>query len=158
MARQPIQVEGIVFRKPIKVEGIVFRKEDRQVEFLLLKRTAKRGGFWQPVTGGVEEGETISEALKREVNEETKISNFIQILEKVHYFELESGSIRRVKSKDKIKEYVYGVEVSEDQTVEICPEEHTEFKWCSYEDALGLLRWDTNKTALKKLHDRIKII
>jgi dihydroneopterin triphosphate diphosphatase len=143
-------------RQPIQVEGIVFRKEDKLTEFLLLKRTAKRGGFWQPVTGGVEDGETILEALKREISEETNISKFIQILEKVHTFELESGSILRVKSKNKIKEYVYGIEVSADQKVNICSEEHTEFKWCSYAEALELLRWDTNKTALKKLNKLIE--
>ena len=46
-------------RQPIQVEGIVFRKNHNQTEFLLLKRLPTRGGFWQPVTGGVEEGETI---------------------------------------------------------------------------------------------------
>jgi 8-oxo-dGTP pyrophosphatase MutT (NUDIX family) len=142
-------------RQPIQVEGIIFRKKANQTEFLLLKRLPERGGFWQPVTGGVEENETVSEALKREIIEETNISKFIQIIEKVYNFELKAGSIKRVESKNKIKEYVYGVEVSADQKVQIEPNEHTEFRWCSYDTALELLKWNNNKTALKKLQSMI---
>ncbi|MBX6395987.1 MAG: NUDIX pyrophosphatase [Alicyclobacillaceae bacterium] len=38
---------------------------------LLLKRTGSKGGWWQPVTGHVEPGETPREAAGREVWEET---------------------------------------------------------------------------------------
>ena len=39
--------------------------------FLLLKTRLDRGEFWQPVTGGVEAGETVLNAALREAREET---------------------------------------------------------------------------------------
>jgi 8-oxo-dGTP pyrophosphatase MutT (NUDIX family) len=40
---------------------------------LVLKRTPERSGYWQPVCGGVENGEDMIEAALREVSEETGI-------------------------------------------------------------------------------------
>src|SRR4051794_17307876 len=45
--------------------------QTKVLAFLLLKTLAKRGGFWQPVTGNVERGETLESAAKREAVEET---------------------------------------------------------------------------------------
>jgi dATP pyrophosphohydrolase len=54
-------------RLPVQVEGIIFRRNGGVIEYLLLKRLPERNGFWQPVTGGMEEGETREEALRREI-------------------------------------------------------------------------------------------
>ena len=40
---------------------------------MLLKLNAETGGFWQPVTGGVEQGESIASAAGRESDEETSL-------------------------------------------------------------------------------------
>jgi 8-oxo-dGTP pyrophosphatase MutT (NUDIX family) len=74
-------------RLPVQVQGILFRRVDRGIEYLLLKTTPEREDHWQPVTGGLEEGETEIEALKREVSEETGIRNIVRIIEHVDYFE-----------------------------------------------------------------------
>ena len=73
-------------RLPIQVEAILFRKNEGEIEYLILKRKQERGGFWQPITGGLEEGETLMEALRREIKEETGITNYKRIIENVHYF------------------------------------------------------------------------
>jgi len=44
-------------RLPIQVQAILFRKTNREIQYLLLKRTPEKEGFWQPVTGGLEEEE-----------------------------------------------------------------------------------------------------
>ncbi|MFO1444112.1 NUDIX domain-containing protein [Bacillus sp. Bva_UNVM-123] len=44
-----------------------------ELYFLLLKRSQKRGGFWQPVSGGVEKFEPPIQSVKREIFEETGI-------------------------------------------------------------------------------------
>jgi len=49
-------------RLPIQVEAILFRRADGKIQYLLLKK--RRREFWQPITGGLEEGETKIEALK----------------------------------------------------------------------------------------------
>ena len=133
-------------RLPIQIEAILFNRTDGKIQYLLLKRILEKGGFWQPVTGGLEEGETKIEALKREIREETGIKNIIKIIENVHYFEFLYPHL--------VKEYAFGVEVSSDERVVLDGKEHSEFKWCSFQEALRLVEWKGNKDALKKL-DRI---
>jgi len=141
-------------RLPVQVQGILFRKTDGGVEYLLLKTTPEREDFWQPVTGGLEEGETEVEALKREVSEETGIKNFVGIIENVGYFEYADAHF--VKGFDFIKEYVFGVEVNSNERIAIDGKEHSQFKWCSFQEALYLLKWEENKKALSGLNELLK--
>lgn len=45
------------------------RKPD--FKLLILKRTQEGVGFWQPITGGIEEGESTHDTIEKEVFEET---------------------------------------------------------------------------------------
>jgi len=135
-------------KRKIQVEIIVFKWIDDQPLFLLAKRSEKKGGFWQPITGGVEKGEEILDAAKRELFEETQITDYIQILQDVHYFEFNSDA------GDHLKEYVFGFEVAADTEAKLS-HEHTEMKWCNLQQALDLLKHDNNKIAFKKLNDLI---
>jgi len=54
-----------------KIQVIIIQIETNPSEVLLLKTNQKRQGFWQNVTGSVEEGETYVDAAKRELFEET---------------------------------------------------------------------------------------
>jgi 8-oxo-dGTP pyrophosphatase MutT (NUDIX family) len=56
------------------------------IEYLLLKRLPEKNGFWQPITGGVEEGETQEEALLREVIEETGVKNVVAVIKDLLLF------------------------------------------------------------------------
>ena len=133
-----------VVRLPIQVEAIIFRRKDKGIEYLLLKRLPQRNGFWQPVTGGMEEGETQQETLRREVTEETGIRNAVAVIEGLYRFEFADPT--------PIQEFVYGVEVSPSEEVVLDREEHSEYRWCSFREALHLLHWRENKHALKKLN------
>jgi 8-oxo-dGTP pyrophosphatase MutT (NUDIX family) len=135
-------------RLPIQVEAIIFRRNGDKTEYLLLKRLPERNGFWQPVTGGVEEGETRDEALRREVMEETGVRNIVAVVEDLYYFEFSDPSLNQ--------EYVCGVEVSPTEKVVLDGREHSEFRWCCIEEALQLLNWKENKEALKKLDTILK--
>jgi len=138
-------------RLPIQVQGILFRKISGDIQYLLLKRTQEKEGFWQPVTGGLEEGETKVEALKREVWEETGIKNLVGIVENVDYFEYSDAHF--IKGYDFIKEYVFGVEVDSNERIALDGKEHSQFRWCSLQEALELLKWDENKKALSRLNE-----
>jgi len=138
-------------RLPVQVQGILFRKIDTEIQYLLLKRTPEKEDFWQPVTGGLEEGETRVEALKREVWEETGITNAARIIENVDYFEYSDAHF--IKEYDFIKEYVFGVEVDPDERITIDGKEHSKFRWCSFQEALELLKWDENRKALSRLNE-----
>jgi 8-oxo-dGTP pyrophosphatase MutT (NUDIX family) len=131
-------------RLPIQVEAIIFRRNSNRIEYLLLKRLPERNGFWQPVTGGVEEGETLTEALRREIREETGIENLVRVIEDIYYFEFSDPNLN--------KEYVFGVEVASTEVVVLDGEEHSEYRWCGIKGALQLLNWKENKEALEKLN------
>jgi len=138
-------------RLPIQIQAILYRKTNTKIQYLLLKRTSTLGGFWQPITGGIEKGETKTQALKREIQEETGIRNLAKIIKNVHYYEF-WDFYKRENRKRLIKEYAFGVEVSPNKKITIS-REHTEHKWCSFKEALKLLKWKENKETLKKLND-----
>ncbi len=132
-------------RLPIQIEAVIFRRCGSKVEYLLLRRTPERNGFWQPVTGGVEEGETRKEALHREIREETGAKNVLTVIEDLFDFELSDPNPSH--------EYVYGVEISPSDEIVLDGKEHSEYRWCSFQEALQLLAWEENKTALRRLNN-----
>jgi dATP pyrophosphohydrolase len=136
-------------RTKTQVEVILFRKVKGKLEFLLMKRIASKGGFWQPVTGGLEEGETIKEAALREIKEETGVKKVKRLIESVHYFKFDNHP----KLED---EYVFGAEISQKEKIVFDKNiytEHDDQRWCAYEDAMKLLKWSGNKEGLRKLND-----
>ena len=50
------------------IEAWIYRPEDREI--LLLKVENETVSFWQPITGGIESGESTEEACLREIKEE----------------------------------------------------------------------------------------
>ncbi|WP_207650683.1 hypothetical protein [Clostridium sp. DSM 8431] len=55
-----------------------------------------------------------------------------------------------------IPKYSFGVLATDD--VLKLSNEHTEYRWCSYDEAINLLEWDSNKTSLWELNERLKNI
>ena len=137
-------------RLPIQIEVIVFRRVD-EVEFLLLKRIPAKGGFWQPVTGGLESSDmSYRDACLRELKEEAGITSFLNIIEEFYTFNF-TEDIER-------KEICFGVEVAADTVVDFSGNvypEHSEYRWVSLAEALKLLKWQNNKDAFKVLSEII---
>lgn len=107
-------------KKLVKIQAIVYRKKNNSYEYLALKRNESIGDFWQPVTGGKKEGETIDEALERELKEELGNGfNIKKIIKNVHYFEFNKQDN---SEKNHVKEYVFGVEVSENSQIKLSKE------------------------------------
>jgi dihydroneopterin triphosphate diphosphatase len=128
-----------------QVEIIVYKIVGNEIFFLLLKRNEQKGGFWQPVTGGVEEGESLVQAVNRELWEETDIIDYLRLVEDVYFFEFSA------EGYGPLKEYVFGIEISVNTKVKISPE-HTEMKWCSLGEVMESLKYESNKVAFKKLY------
>ena len=72
---------------PIKTAGIIFKRENNVIKYLLLKRTKEDGGFWQPMTGTLNNGESLESCLLRELEEETGIKEYVRIIKNVDKFE-----------------------------------------------------------------------
>jgi dATP pyrophosphohydrolase len=137
-------------RLPIQVQAILFKKTNGEIQYLLLKRISDTGGFWQPITGGIEKGETKTQALKREIQEETGINNPTKIIKNVDYCEF-WDYYKPENRHQLVKEHVFGVEIHPNEKITLS-QEHTEHKWCTFKQALKLLKWKENKEALKKLN------
>lgn len=111
------------------VSGVALSKIDGEIKMLLMKRV--KGGFWCHVAGSIEQGETGIDAIVREFKEETQIDALnlynAQYLEQ--FYEASVNVIQLIP--------VFVVMCSPEQTV-VLNEEHTEYKWCSLEEALEL--------------------
>ena len=144
-------------RAPFQVLIYPYRLADNgQFEYALLKRADF--GFWQGVAGGGEGEEKPLEAARRETWEETGI------LPTAAFFKLdaiESIAVTEFQNSQiwgddiyVIPQYCFGVSA---QNVQITiSDEHTEYKWFRYEDALELIKFDGNKTALWELNKRLR--
>lgn len=125
-------------------------KIEKEPLFLLLKRNAKKGGFWQGITGGVKINQTLQEALFAETQEELGLKlRFRDILETGHSFSF-TGS-----EGYELNEYVFGYRLREGDKF-VLSDEHSEYKFVALKEAGNLLKYETNKVAIKKIAKMIK--
>jgi rubrerythrin len=68
----------------------------------------------------------------------------------IHHYQF-MDHFKQENRQRQIKEYAYGVEVSPNEKITIS-HEHTQHKWCTYKEALKLLKHKENKETLKKLN------
>lgn len=125
------------------------RLPDRKYSFLLMRRVPDRGGFWQPLTGGVEHGETLEEAIVREAVEETGITEIVEVVDSNYHYEFTDEGRSHV-------EYIFGAEVPANTNVRLS-HEHDDLRWVNKDEALQLLKWPGNKEGLRKLCERLGI-
>lgn len=141
-------------RKPIQILVFLFYKEKNKYLYAIFKRRDFK--FWQGISGGLEDDETLLKAAKREIFEETKIkptSRFIKLDSKTSIPIEHVGKHRWKKNIYVATEFSFGVESN---TKEIkLSKEHTEMAWITFEKALKLLKYDSNKTALWELNRRL---
>ena len=132
---------------------ILFRKENKELKYLLLYRKPHENfkESWDFVKGNVSEKESEVETLKRELKEETGISNFNLIKdfrERIQFFYKREKHII-------LKEIIFYFGETKDKGVKLSFE-HDDFKWCSYEEALKLLAHKNSRDILKKADSVLK--
>ena len=134
---------------PIKTQGIIFKRENDIIKYLLLKRIEKDGGFWQPMTGTLNDGESLENCLIRELGEETGITEHIQLIKNIDKFEWIKPE------KGTMTEYVFGIEVDKNTEVKIS-DEHDTYMWCSFDEALKKLEKKNNRNAFTMLDKKLR--
>ncbi len=118
------------------IEAHLFRIRHGRIEFLLLKRAANEVYplLWQPVTGRMNEGETAYEAALREIAEETMLipEEFWVVPTVNSFYNPQKDTVSLIP--------VFAGRVGQDREITIS-EEHEEFGWFTYEEAIPLLAW-----------------
>ncbi|HSI98430.1 MAG TPA: NUDIX domain-containing protein [Gaiellaceae bacterium] len=135
-------------RGPVEVVVVVRRGD----AYLALRRVPERLAYWNPVAGGVEEGETPVSAARRELYEETSLdAEVVELPVTLSYSLLDDPPEVRAR-------YAPGIE-----TVTVHPflaeappgwepvldAEHDAYRWCTAEEAVSLFAYETPKEALR---------
>lgn len=103
-------------------------------------------------------GESLAESALREVQEETGINLLDNKL--MHLDTCRSVPKKYFKDNDKwnglyvVPEYTFAVKLLNEEIR--LSDEHSEFKWVAYDEAIKLLNFDSNKTALWELKMRLE--
>lgn len=145
-------------RAPFQCLIIPFIIEEDTQKFAIFKR--KDMEIWQFIAGGGEDNEAPIDAAKRECYEETKIpfDSKFYLLDSISSIPAEIYKEEYRKNWGRncfvIREYSYAVKIRED-IIKISGE-HSEYRWVDFDEAISLLKYDSNKTALIELRGRIK--
>jgi 8-oxo-dGTP pyrophosphatase MutT (NUDIX family) len=142
-------------RVPRDVSIHLFKATPDGLRFLMLRRIASRGGFWQGVTGAPLAGETDAEAAIREVREETRynVRSSLIPLGVSYRYALRPELAERWRARygpgiDEISVVAFGAEVPATVDPVLDPAEHDSFAWCNYRQAEALLDWPIERDAL----------
>ena len=124
----------------IVVGGIILNNKGQA---LIVKRSDNDSflpGILEFPSGHIDPGETIFEALIREIKEETNydIKTIQSYLDSFDYFS---------KSGKKVRQFIFIVEVNSGKPI-LNPEEHQAYFWCNYEEAQAL---GADRTVLNRL-------
>ena len=122
---------------------------DGQLRILLLHRAPGRifEGIWQPVTGGLEQGERILQGALRELVEETGIGpEGIATL-----YGIDQVNLFHAEHVDAIQaEAVFAAELKPGVEATLS-DEHDDQRWLAPAEAAGMVVWPAYRTAIQQL-------
>jgi dihydroneopterin triphosphate diphosphatase len=134
---------------------VPYRKDATGLSVLVLRRSDY--DVWQFVSGGAETGESPEQAARREGFEEAGIP------QAAAYLRLDAMAMvpacwfsawpRWPDSVLVVPEHAFAVDVGAHEPV--LSNEHVECRWVSFDGAIDLVRFDSNRVALWELHERL---
>ena len=133
-----------------QVEVHLFRRRGRRVEFLLIRRSPDRSlpGVWQPVTGGIEQGEVPHGAAAREVREETGLTP-------LRWWALEHLTIHYDPAAGRVHAVpVFVAEVATTDGVHLS-HEHDRYAFVSPAEAARRVLWQSQRRALRAIAEEV---
>ncbi len=145
-------------KTPISVL-VLIHTADLQV--LLIER-ADKAGFWQSVTGSIEDGESLRDAAIREVMEETGLdATQYQLTDwsLSHVYEIyPHWRHRYAPGVTQNTEHIFGLELPAPMAVKLSPQEHVAYEWVDWRAAAKKVFSWTNVEALKALGSRHNLV
>ena len=137
------------FRRP---ESVLVVIQTEGGEFLLLERR-RPPGFWQSVTGSMEWGEHADAAARREVIEETGITQGVLVnLQWTQVYEIlpAFGKVYAPGITQNL-EHAFSLRLPQRVPVTMSDAEHVQFRWASYDEALDAASSSTNRAVIAAL-------
>ena len=143
------------FKRPVSVLVVIYTAT---LEVLLLER-AGHPGYWQSVTGSQEDGESLIETARREVEEETGIVAPLSQFEDwgtTNTFEIfTEWRHRYAPGVTHNVEHVFSLQTQEPQVVRIAPDEHLGYCWLAWQEAAEKCFSWTNRDAIRQLPEKL---
>ncbi|MFC5830585.1 NUDIX hydrolase [Nonomuraea insulae] len=138
-------------RQPYNVVVFIFRAG----EYAVLQRADD--GCWQGVSGGVEEGEDLVAAARRESAEEAGLAGPLYKLDMVSGVEKECFAAAAHWPEDLyiVSKHYFAMDATGQGEI-VLSDEHRAVRWLAYEAAYDTLRYDDDKTALWELDQRLR--
>lgn len=147
----------IAFEK--SVGAVIFRREGDEIYYLLLDYGKMKNGkdYWGFVKGHSEKGETEEDTMRREVLEETGISDLKIIFGfygSNRYFYRAYGEEKEKRRKNGrktliAKKVIYLLAETKSENVKLS-DEHTGFIWLTFKEAIKQLTYESSKKTLEK--------
>jgi len=134
-----------ILRVRHEVQAVIFDEVDHTKQVLILKKidfSAKRYR-WRLLKGGVNDGETETEAVRREILEETGLKN-VRILGKVNSYEFIFKSVKHMVSG-------YLVKADSKEPIKLQKTEVAYHLWTTKESAIQMLHWNNERDTLRQL-------
>jgi dATP pyrophosphohydrolase len=128
------------------------------LEFAIFRRSNYPDACWQGIAGGAEQGKTTEQAARREMLEEAAIPPETPLIPLDSAASIPASCFRDRRlwgpTTYVVPQRAFGVRLD---THELrLSEEHTEYRWASYADAVGMRRWDSKRTAPWELRERLR--
>jgi dATP pyrophosphohydrolase len=121
-------------------------------EFLLLERR-RPAGYWQSVTGSLEWGELADAAARREVIEETGITQGVLVnLQWTQVYEILPAFGKRYAPGITLNlEHAFSLRLPQRVDVTLSDSEHLQYRWASSAEALQTVSSSTNREVIAEL-------
>ena len=127
------------------IEAWIYHPEEREI--LLLKVEAETVSFWQPITGGIESGESPEEACLREIKEETGLL--------LHRSNLTSLGDFMVKIDENLTIHKNLFLVLIEQKEIQISDEHVGAQWVALDKVSSQLYWPSNQATFEMISEKL---